>query len=36
MAFMHSQLNRLGKQTTGFEAASAKATDNADKSRLKK
>src|ERR1700751_4203978 len=35
MAFMHSQLNRLGKQTTGFGAAYAKATDNADKSRLK-
>jgi hypothetical protein len=31
MAFMHSQLNRLGKQTTSFEAAYTKAADNADK-----
>jgi hypothetical protein len=31
MAFMHSQLNRLGKQTTSFGAAHTKAADNADK-----
>jgi hypothetical protein len=36
MAFMHSQLNRLGKQTTSFGAAYTKAADNADKNRLKK
>ena len=35
MAFMHSQLNRLSKQTTSFGAAYTKATDNADKNRLK-
>jgi len=27
MAFMHSQLNRLGKQTTSFGAAHVKAAD---------
>ena len=32
MAFMHSQLNRLGKQTTSFGAAHAKAADS-DKKR---
>ena len=32
MAFMHSQLNRLGKQTTSFGAAYTKAADN-DKKR---
>jgi hypothetical protein len=32
MAFMHSQLNRLGKQTTSFGAASTKTVDN-DKKR---
>ena len=31
MAFMHSQLNRLGKQTTSFGTASTNAADNADK-----
>jgi len=31
MAFMHSQLNRLGKQTTSFGAAYTKTTDNTDK-----
>jgi hypothetical protein len=35
MAFMHSQLNRLGKQTTIFGAAYTKAADNADKKGLK-
>jgi hypothetical protein len=32
MAFMHSQLNRLGKQTTSFGAECTKAADN-DKRR---
>ena len=32
-AFMHSQLNRLGKQTTSFGAAYTKTADNADKKR---
>ena len=32
MAFMHSQLNRLGKQTTSFGAAHVKAADS-DKKR---
>src|SRR6516164_5010925 len=32
MAFMYSQLNRLGKQTTSFGAAYTKAADN-DKKR---
>jgi hypothetical protein len=31
MAFMHSQLNRLDRQTTSFGAAYTKAADNADK-----
>jgi hypothetical protein len=31
MAFMHSQLNRLGKQTTSFEAAFKKTAEDADK-----
>ena len=35
MAFMHSQLNRLGNQTTSFGAAYTKAADNADKNRSK-
>jgi hypothetical protein len=35
MAFMHSQLNRLGKQATSFGAAYAKTADDADKKRLK-
>ena len=35
-AFMHSQLNRLGKQTKSFGAAYMKPDDNADKKRLKK
>src|SRR5262245_55433916 len=35
MAFMHSQLNLLGKQTTSFGAAYTRAADNADKNRLK-
>ena len=30
-AFMHSQLNRLGKQTTSIGATYAKTADNADK-----
>ena len=30
-AFMHSQLNRLGKQTTNFGAAYPKPADNTDK-----
>ena len=30
-AFMHSQLNRLGKQTTNFGAASTKPADTAKK-----
>jgi hypothetical protein len=34
-AFMHSQLNRLGKQTTGFGAAYTKTADDADKKRSK-
>jgi hypothetical protein len=36
MAFMHSQLNRLGKQTTSFGAAYPKTSDDTDKKRLKK
>ena len=35
-AFMHSQLNRLGKQATSFGAAYTKTADNVDKKRLKK
>src|SRR5215472_15602776 len=35
MAFMHSQLNRLSKQTTSFGAAYTKAADSADINRLK-
>src|SRR5262245_19709255 len=31
MAFMHSQLNRLSKQTTSFGTAYTKAADNAEK-----
>jgi hypothetical protein len=34
-AFMHSQLNRLGKQTTSLGSAYTKAADNADKERPK-
>ena len=34
-AFMHSQLNRLGKQTASFGAAYTKTADDADKKRLK-
>ena len=34
-AFMHSQLNRLGKQTTSIGATYAKTADNADKKRFK-
>jgi len=34
-AFMHSQLNRLGKQTTSFGSAYTKTADNADKKRTK-
>jgi len=34
-AFMHSQLNRLGKQTTSIGATYTKTADNADKKRLK-
>ena len=34
-AFMHSQLNRLGKQATSFGAANTKTADDADKKRLK-
>jgi hypothetical protein len=34
-AFMHSQLNRLAKQTTSFGAAYSKTTDNTDKKGLK-
>ena len=34
-AFMHSQLNRLGKQTTSFGAAYTKTADNAEKKRSK-
>ena len=34
-AFMHSQLNRLGKQTTSLGSAYTKAADNADKARPK-
>ena len=34
-AFMHSQLNRLGKQATSFGAAHTKTADNVDKKRLK-
>ena len=30
-AFMHSQLNRLGKQATSFGATYTKTADNADK-----
>ena len=35
MAFMHSQLNRLGKQTTSIGAAYTTTADNAEKKRLK-
>jgi hypothetical protein len=31
---MHSQLNRLGKQTTSLGSAYTKAADNADKERV--
>ena len=34
-AFMHSQPNRLGKQTTSIGATYTKTADNADKKRLK-
>ena len=34
-AFMHSQLNRLGKQTTSLGSAYTKTADNADKKRPK-
>src|ERR1700756_5153387 len=34
-AFMHSQLNRLGKQTTSLGSAYTTAADNADKERPK-
>ena len=34
-AFMHSQLNRLGKQTTSFGAVYTTTADNADKKRSK-
>jgi hypothetical protein len=34
-AFMHSQLNRLGKQTTSIGATYTKTADNAEKKRLK-
>ena len=36
MAFMHSQLNRLGKQTKSVGAAYTKPADNADKKRSTK
>jgi hypothetical protein len=36
MAFMHSQLNRLGKQTTSLRAAHTTTADNADKKPLNK
>ena len=35
MAFMHSQLNRLGKQATSIGAAYTTTADNAEKKRLK-
>ena len=35
MAFMHSQLNWLGKQTTSIGAAYTTTVDNAEKRRLK-
>ena len=35
-AFMHSQLNRLGKQTTSFGTAKMKPAHNADKKRSTK
>ena len=35
-AFMHSQLNRLGKQTTSFGAAYTKPADHTDKKRTTK
>ena len=35
MAFMHSQLNRLGKQATSFGAAYTKTGNDAVKKRLK-
>ena len=35
-AFMHSQLNRLGKQTTSFGAANTKPADHTDKKRMTK
>ena len=34
-AFMHSQLNRLGKQATSLGAAYAKTADDADTKRVK-
>jgi hypothetical protein len=34
-AFMHSQLNRLGKQATSFGSAYTKTADDADKKRPK-
>jgi hypothetical protein len=34
--FMHSQLNRLGKQTTSFGVAYTTTADNAEKKRLNK
>ena len=35
-AFMHSQLNRLGRQTTSIGAAYTTTPDNSDKKRLNK
>ena len=35
-AFMHSQLNRLGKLATSLGAAYTKTADNAEKKRLNK
>ena len=35
MAFMHSQLNRLGKQTTGVGAAFRRTAEDADKKTKK-
>ena len=36
MAFMHSQLNWLGRQTTSIGAAYTTTPDNSDKKRLNK
>ena len=36
IAFMHSQLNRLGKQATSLGAAYTTTADNADKKHLNK